>query len=129
MSLIDKIIGADDLKTKTIEVKEWGVSITLKEMSGFHRAEFEKKVSKLNDSKDPKDSVRMMALIIVMTAIGESGKPAFTDKDIDSLAEKNFSILNRLSTEALQLSEMTDGDIEELAGNSSSDQSGDSISD
>lgn len=129
MSLIDKIVGANDLKSKTIKVKEWGVDITLREMSGFHRAEFERKVSKLNDSKDPKDSVRMMALIVVMTAVGESGNPAFTEKDIDSLANKNFNILNMLSSEALKLSEMTDGDIEELAGNSKSDQSENSTSD
>jgi len=129
MSLIDDIAKANDLATKTIDVPQWGESITLREMSGFHRAVFEQKVSKLNDSKDPKDSVRMMALIIVMTAIGKDGKPAFVDKDIDKLASKNFNILNMLSSEALSLSEMSDGDIEELAGNSKSDQKESSTSD
>jgi len=129
MSLIDDIAKADDVKTKTIPVKEWGVDITLREMSGFERAVFEQKVSKLAGSKDSKNSVRMMGLIIVMTAIDEDGKPAFNEKDIDRLGKKNFNILNMLSTEAMNLGKISDGDIKELAGNLKSDQSENSTSD
>lgn len=117
MSLINQIAEADDLKTSTVKVPEWGVDITLQEMSGFQRAEFEQSVASLSDSEDPKDSVRMMALVIVMTAIDGEGNPEFSDADIDILSGKSLKILKKLSSEAMSLSELSDGDVEELAKN------------
>lgn len=117
MSLIDDIAKADDLKSITVDVDEWGVSITLQEMAGFQRADFEKKVSGFSESGNPHDSIRMMALIIVMTAIDDKGNLAFTEKDIDTLAGKSLSIITKLSQEAMKLSELSEGDVEELAKN------------
>jgi len=117
MSLIQQIQQANDLKKKQVDVPEWGVKITLQEMTGFQRAEFEQEVSKLTDSGDSKDTVRMMALVIVCSAVSDDGSPAFTHNDIDVLAGKSLSVITALSQEAMKLASMTEDDIEELQGN------------
>jgi len=117
MSLADKIAGATDLHTKTIEVPEWDVTLVLREMSGRVRAEFEGRVAELNESGDPVDTVRMLALLVVRCAHDEDGSKVFSDEHIDMLLRKSLSVLKRIADEALALSAMTEGDIEELAGN------------
>ena len=44
MSLIDKIKAANYLRTVDVEVPEWDTTITLKEMTGIERAQFEEDV-------------------------------------------------------------------------------------
>ena len=129
MNLAEQISNAQDLKTKKVEVPEWDVTLNFREMSGFQRAEFEQKVSEFGDNDDPKAPLRMMALIIILMSVDDDGNQVFTMDHLDMIADKNFNVVQRVSAAALDLSKLDNDSIEELAGNSGSDQSESSISD
>ena len=44
----DEILGADDLKTESVKVPEWGGTVLVRELTGAERDEWEASVVKTN---------------------------------------------------------------------------------
>ena len=59
----------------------------------------------------------LRAKLVAQSAIGEDGKPLFTEEDVKWLGEKSAKALNRLFNAAQQLSGLSESDVKELAGN------------
>lgn len=117
MSLIDKIKNASDLKTVDVEVPEWDVTITLREMSGLERAKFENDIKGVSESDDSSEMIRSMSLLIVRCAVDKDMKSAFTEEDINILSTKSMAILQLLFNKALEINSLNDGDIDDLEKN------------
>ena len=120
----DQILQADDRRTQTVEVPEWGGTVIVKTLSGTERDQFEESI--LAGVKRDFKGVR--AKLVALSIIGEDGERLFTFEEAELLGEKSSLALDRVFGVAQRLSGFTTKDMEELAENLPEGQSGDSTS-
>lgn len=133
MALLSKeqIWSAQDILWEDIPVPEWGGEVRVKGLTGRERDKFESdSLTKAKKSGQRDVNLEnMRARLVVMCATDEQFKPLFDVRDVLRLGEKSAVALERVFAAAQRLSGMSDEDMEELAGNSGSDQNGSSTSD
>jgi len=122
------ILGNHDLKTKAVEVPEWGGKVYLKELSGLERAQFEEETASL-DSDKMEDQLLRIAAVVAHTISDENGNRILLFEDATALASKNFKVLHRLYRQAMALNDMGGDAVEDLGKNSEPSPRDDSISD
>lgn len=115
MAILSKaaILAADDKKTITMDVPEWGGSVVIRVMSGTERDRFEAEFVNGNKSVD-----MVRAKLVAKCLCDERGDRLFTEQEIPSLGEKSAAVLDRLFTACMKHNRFTKDDVEELAGNS-----------
>lgn len=105
----DQILNAQDIKTETVDVPEWGGTVIVKAMDGLERDRFEMSL------RDGAENIRgKMALV---TVVGEDGKPMFTAGDLDTLGKKSGAALGRVYDVASRLAGFTKDEQEKLEKN------------
>lgn len=117
------------LRRKSVFVPEWDGDVILRELTGAERLELSAGVVDLyhamGDDGTPKSGadVRRMiefaAQVVQYAWIGEAGKQVVTDAQFDMLLQVPWPVLMSLTGEALRLSRMAPGDVEELKKSSS----------
>lgn len=115
----EKILGAVDYKIETIEVPEWGGTVSVKSLSGKGRDAFEG--SRLRFKENNKVEMvyeNTRARLLSMTLCDVAGKLLFTEEDIEVLGEKNAAVLDRLFDVAQRLSSLRPADVEQKLKNS-----------
>lgn len=121
----DQILSAQDLKTISVPVPEWGGSVSVRTLSGVERDEWEASIVGENRKLDTANlRARFAALVIV----DDSGQRMFNDLDAQLLGRKSARALNRVFEAGQKLNGIRDEDVEELAKNSGSAPSGASTS-
>jgi hypothetical protein len=116
MKLLDRaaILGADDLKTEDVEVKEWGGAVRVRMLTGAERDAFGK--SLIVDGKP--DPTGYRAKLLARCVIGEDGKPLFTEADIGALNGKANQALERVFAVADRLNAINTAAVETAENNS-----------
>lgn len=109
----DLILQADDRRTQTVEVPEWGGAVIVKTLSGTERDQFEESI--LAGGKREFKGVR--AKLVALSIIGEDGERLFTFEEAELLGEKSSLALDRVFGVAQRMSGFTTKDMEELAEN------------
>lgn len=112
----DQILAAQDVKTQTVDVPEWGGSVLIRCMTGRQRDEFERALS--DQAKLGELGANMRARIVAASVVDENGNAVFTETDIAALGEKNWGPLERIAKAATQLNLLTDASIEQAEKNS-----------
>lgn len=120
----DQILQADDKRTQTVAVPEWGGTVIVKTLSGTERDQFEESI--LAGGKRDFKGVR--AKLVALSIIGEDGERIFTFEEAELLGAKSSRALDRIFGVAQKLSGFTTKDMEELTENLSEGQSDDSTS-
>jgi hypothetical protein len=110
----DDILGADDLKTESVKVPEWGGIVIVRELTGSERDTWEASVVKTNGTKVTIDSHNMRAKLAALCIIDDDGKRMFTDKEAVKLGEKSAAALDRVTDVARRLSRIGEDEIENL---------------
>jgi hypothetical protein len=113
----EQIKSVSDLETQDVEVPEWGGTVRLKSLTGAERDRFEAGVVQGQGRNTTVNMQNLRAKLVAQSAIGEDGKPLFTEEDVKWLGEKSAKALNRLFNTAQQLSGLSESDVKELAGN------------
>lgn len=113
----EQIKTVSDLETQDVEVPEWGGTVRLKSLTGAERDKFEASVVQGQGKNTTVNMQNLRAKLVAQSAIGEDGKPLFTEEDVKWLGEKSAKALNRLFNAAQQLSGLSESDVKELAGN------------
>ena len=113
----EQIKTVSDLETQDIEVPEWGGVVRLKSLTGAERDRFEASVVQGQGRNTTVNMQNLRAKLVAQSAIGEDGKPLFTEEDVKWLGEKSAKALNRLFNAAQTLSGLSESDVKELAGN------------
>ena len=113
----EQIKSVSDLETLDVEVPEWGGTVRLKSLTGAERDRFEASVVQGQGRNTTVNMQNLRAKLVAQSAIGEDGKPLFTEEDVKWLGEKSAKALNRLFNAAQQLSGLSESDVKELAGN------------
>ena len=110
------ILEAKDIKTKEIEVPEWGGAVCIRIISGADRDVFEQAYS-----EKKMDAFRTRFL--VLTICDASGERVFTNDEVEALNKKSSKVLNRLFDEAWEFNAFTPAAVEALGNDSPSVQS------
>lgn len=99
----DAILAANDLKSETITVEEWGGDVVVRGMRGTERDAFEVSlfIGDGDNKKFSADNVR--AKLLARCLVDEQGSRLFTDADIVALGNKNAAVLDRLYEVAQRL--------------------------
>ena len=89
------ILEAKDIKTKEVEVAEWGGSVCIRVISGADRDVFEQAFS---DKKMEAFRTRFL----VLTLCDTDGERLFTNDEVEALNKKSSAVINRLFAEDWQ---------------------------
>lgn len=117
----DQILKADDRKVAYVDCPEWGGRVYVRPLSGEQRDELEEK------TLNAESSVGIRAWLAACGMCDSEGKALeFTPREVDMLGGKSAAALSRVALKIQDISGMTAEAVEELEGNSGSDQSEDS---
>ena len=121
------ILSADDVPEESLEIPEWGVTVTVKGMTGESRAHM------MTRSVDPNTGeMSFEALypeVIIATVMDpETGEPVFGPGDRGVLNSKSGGVLERVAQEGMRRSGRTKAEQDEM-GKVSSTEKEDSTSD
>jgi len=130
-------LTADDLRRpiarriQRVDLPEFGEGsyVFVRALTAREKSAFE---STLQTSKGKPNRERIAEVrerLVVLTVCDEHGTPTLSDSDIGTLASQDAGIMSRIADVAGALCGLTDGDIEELAGNLNATTGGDSQSD
>ena len=125
MSLRDQILNSNDIPHELVKVKEWGVSIEVRGMTGAERT----RILDLAQSENGMNLQTVYPEIVISTAFdAESGEKIFTPQDRTALLSKSASALDNLATVGMRLSGFLAETSNELGKDSSETVTGDSSS-
>lgn len=110
MDIRTQILQADDLPSEQLEIKEWGVTVYVRSMSGHDRDKFESQMIDLQEQGRRMDNFR--ARLSVFCCVDEKGNRIFKDGDIADLGKKSGKALDRIFEVASRLNKMTEESIE-----------------
>lgn len=103
----DAILEANDLKTESVEVPEWGGSVMVRTMTGADRDAFEDSMVTVGaDGKRTPNMSNMRAKLVAMTAVDEAGNRLFSAGDVEYLSRKSADALNRVFEAAQRINGM-----------------------
>lgn len=114
----EQILAADDIKTETVDVPEWGGTVIIRMMSGTARDAYEASMVGFKNGQRVADLTNMRAKLVAATLVDESGEPLFTDEaDIAALAAKSAAALERLFKVAQRINGLGNDSVEEAQKN------------
>jgi endo-alpha-1,4-polygalactosaminidase (GH114 family) len=124
----EAILNAQDLQHEDVFVEEWKGTVRVRALTGAERDAFEASIVE-GKGKNVKTNLKnIRAKLVALAVINENGERLFNDHEAQVLGTKSASALDKVFEVAQRLSGLRDEDVEELAKNSESDQSEDSIS-
>ena len=102
MSLRDKIISADDISKKQIEIPEWECSIEIRTMTAKQRADI---LNEVTDDSGKLDHSKLGPFMIIASCFDpETGELIFTKDDVEMIMSKASGPVEKLMSEAMTLS-------------------------
>ena len=125
----DDILKAQDLKTETVHVPEWGGDVTVRGMTGAERDKFESSIVQTRGKDQTLNMANIRAKLASMTICDEGGKRLFSEADVQQLSAKSAQALQRIFAVAQRLSGIGEEDVQELAEGLQDNPFADSVSD
>lgn len=125
----EQIFGAVDLSFEDVDVPEWGGTVRVGMLTGTERDAFEQEVVVRQGKKTQLNLANIRARLVALAVVDGEGQRVFNEGDVKALGRKSALALNRVFEVAQRINGLTEEDMGELAGNSESGQSDDSISD
>lgn len=103
MAILTKeaILNSSDLKRETVDVPEWGGEVLVRELTSAERDQFEIFIL---ERKKQDDYRGVRAKLLSLTVVNEAGERLFSDDDIEALAQKSASAVDRIFSVAQRLS-------------------------
>ena len=126
------ILDATDLTRQKVHVKEWGVDVWVRSITGTERDRMEAQWTRRRTAsgRDDGDNTEFRAFAVCWCCVDEDGKPVFdTNSDVIAIGKKAMLPLVKLFTVADALNGFTSVQVEELAGNCEAGESAGSTSD
>lgn len=118
-----QILGLAELRREDVDVPEWNATVTIRELTGAERDEYETWMLKARAAEGGfPPNVR--ARLVVMCALDEGGQPLFAEADVTALGAKSGRALDRLWNAARRLSGMGGEAEAEAVGNSAAPSGG-----
>lgn len=100
----DQILEANDLQSEAVQVPEWGGAVLVRSMTGADRDAFEASMITVGaDGTRRPNMTNMRAKLVALTVVDEAGARVFDMSDVDRLALKSATALERVFTTAQRL--------------------------
>ena len=100
----DQILEANDLQSESVHVQEWGGDVLVRTMTGADRDAFESSmITTLADGTRKPNMANMRAKLVALTVVDEAGNRVFDVGDVDRLALKSASALERVFNAAQRI--------------------------
>jgi hypothetical protein len=119
----DDILAVSDLETEVVDVPEWGGKVTVRGLTGDERDSYEQSIVVMKGNQVFPKSQGARARLVALSVVDAEGKRMFSDSDVHALGRKSAGALQRIYDVARRLSGLTEGEVEELVGNSNGGQS------
>jgi hypothetical protein len=113
----DAILSADDLKTETVEVPQWGGSVKVRMMTGVERDAFEESCIEVKGNDRRQNFKNLRAKLCAMCIVDDDGNRLFTDDEAAALGKKSAAALDLVFTVAQRLNGMGAKEVAELTKN------------
>lgn len=119
----EQILGKTALRTKSVEVPEWGGAVTVRELTLLGRAECAElisavKIDKKGATKNVKEATEAKIFVALNCVVDGDGEPMFTREEIEAFGAEAMDALNTIFDAALELGAITDAAVEEAEKNS-----------
>lgn len=111
------IVAFNDLKSETIEVPEWGGSVTIRRMTGGERDAYEADIFESKGSQLQLKRENFRAKLIARCLVDDNGERMFSDGEIAVLSKKSAAALDRLFAACQRLNGMTGAEQEKIEKN------------
>ena len=82
------------------------------------RTAWEKEFQKPNGKPDKVRQNEIRERLVVRCVRDDNGQPIFSDGDLEAIRQQDAAVIERVVNAALRVTGVTEGDIEELVGNS-----------
>ena len=123
------IVDAHDIQTETVEVEEWGGAVIVRMMSGADRDKFEQSLTTVRpDGRREANLTNMRSKLVAMCAVDEDGRLLFGADEVEHLARKSASAIERVFVVAQRLNGLAPDDLGEARKNSAPGLNGASAS-
>ncbi len=110
----EEILALDDLKTEDVEIPEWNSVVTVRELTGSERDEWESSIVIVQGTEVKTDSKNLRAKLVALSVIDEKGERIFTMKQVAQLGKKSAAALDRIVDVAKKLSGIGKDELETL---------------
>ena len=123
----EAILGIDDLHIETVYVPEWNGSVrvrtlTAKERDDFEQSLLEKRGRGKNQTREMTFLNMRSKLVVKCLMHPTENSRLFRDDQAEQLGRKSGAAVDRLYDVAARLAGISEEDVDELVGNSESDQ-------
>lgn len=112
---------AAELRTKLVDVPEWGGEALLRELTGTQRDAYEASIVGSKSVREGKRSTQeynlynIRARLVSLCLIDpDTMQPMYSEHEVNILGNKSAAVLDRLFSEAQKLSGITDEDLAEM---------------
>lgn len=123
MSLRDSILAAGDIAREPVDVPEWGVTVYVRAMDGVQRDELDEWFrSRPRDESGASDQRGFRAMVVALCACDDAGVPLFTLADLDAIAAKSATAIERVFDAAARLNKLMASDAEKAKSDFSTPQ-------
>jgi hypothetical protein len=113
------ILAADDIKTETVDVPEWGGKVLVRGLSGTERDAFIASISKVDERTKRPNNANATARFLVLCMVKPDGSRLFGNTtDILALGRKSGAALRRVDEVAERLSGLGQQAEKDAEGNS-----------
>ena len=120
----ESILAAQDLKTESVAVPEWGGEVMIRVLSGAQRDRLDAFLARTLDKDGKlKDPTGMRTLVCVLACCDAQGAALFKPEDVDALKAKSSAALDRVFKAAAKLNGLGDAGIEDARENLAGGQS------
>lgn len=112
MSLRDRIIAADDIGKRLVEVPEWGVTVEVRTISAGQRSQMLKSAT---DGGGGVDIDKLYPMLLIATCFDpDEDEPVFTPDDFAVIQEKSASAVEAIAQVAMEMAGMLgEGSVDE----------------
>jgi hypothetical protein len=106
----EALLGAVDVPTATVEIPELGGFVVVRGMTARERTMFEKKFVTEHRGRTKRNFDAFREQICVFCCV----EPKLTEADVEALSLVRADVIERIASKAMQLSGITEKDVDEL---------------
>ena len=114
----EQLLTPREVPIRKVELPALGGFVWVKGMTAKERGQFEKSFDNIDGTKNKKRVSEVRERMVIICACDEDRTPMFTIRDLEALGKQEINTIEKIVIVAQELCGMSDGDIEELAGNS-----------
>lgn len=122
----EEILKANDIKTESVSVPEWGGDVMVRGLTGAQRDDYEATLIRMKGTDAQMNLRNARAKLVQRSCVDADGALLFNEDDVVALSRKSAAALERVFEVAQRLSGLSKSDIDDLTKNSGSSQSEDS---